>query len=165
MKQASVFLDGKFVGFVDSGGKLVEEIRKMRRSGEMNSEVNVAFFSKTNEVFVNSDEGRVRRPLIVVKNGKGLLTDEHQEKLKKGEWRWKDLIDNGVVEFLDAEEEENAFVALKPETLTPDHTHLEIDHLMILGFASSQLPFPEYNMAPRVLMAAQHAKQIGRAHY
>ena len=159
MKQASVFLDGKFVGFVDNGHKLVDELRKMRRGGGLNNGVNAAYFHKTNEVFVNSDEGRARRPLLVVKQGKPLLTAELSEKLKNGEMHWKDLLEKGIVEFLDAEEEENAFVALNTETLTSEHTHLEIDPLMILGFASSQLPYPEYNMAPRVLMAAQHAKQ------
>ncbi|MFH1057016.1 MAG: DNA-directed RNA polymerase subunit B [Candidatus Micrarchaeota archaeon] len=159
MREASVFLDGKFVGFIDKGFKLVRELREMRRRGELDPEVNVAFYGKTNEVFVNTDEGRVRRPLIVVKNGKGLLTEEHLEKIRKGELHWKQLVENGIIEFLDSEEEENCFIALKPENLTPEHTHLEIDQIMILGFASSQLPFPEYNMAPRVLMAAQHAKQ------
>ncbi|HLC38485.1 MAG TPA: hypothetical protein VJI71_03465, partial [Candidatus Norongarragalinales archaeon] len=137
MKQASVFLDGKFVGFVDNGHKLVDELRKMRRGGGLNNGVNAAYFHKTNEVFVNSDEGRARRPLLVVKQGKPLLTAELSEKLKNGEMHWKDLLEKGIVEFLDAEEEENAFVALNTETLTSEHTHLEIDPLMILGFASS----------------------------
>ena len=97
--------------------------------------------------------------MLVARHGKPLLTQEHVEKLKKGELRWRQLVEQGLVEFLDAEEEENCFVALNEKTLTPEHTHLEISPAMILGFASSQLPFPEYNMAPRVLMAAQHAKQ------
>src|SRR3989344_3131921 len=159
MKRAGVFVDGKFVGFVEHGGKLVLALREMRRQGEVAMQINVAFYAKTNEVFINTDEGRVRRPLVIVKSGKPLLTKEHVDKLAKGELHWKNLVESGLIEFLDAEEEENAFVALTPELVRPDHTHLEIDHSMILGFASSQLPYPEYNMAPRVLMSAQHAKQ------
>src|SRR3990167_4436142 len=159
MKRAGVFVDGKFVGFVEHGGKLVRALREMRRQGEVAMQINVAFYAKTNEVFINTDEGRVRRPLVIVKSGKPLLTKKHVDKLAKGELHWKNLVESGLIEFLDAEEEENAFVALNPENVTPDHTHLEIDHSIILGFASSQLPYPEYNMAPRVLMSAQHAKQ------
>ncbi len=157
--KTSVFLNGRFTGFHDDGETLVEELRKKRREGALDPEVNAAYYPHTNEVFVNSNEGRARRPLIVVEKGKSLLTQEHADRVRKGELKWADLVKNGVIEFLDSEEEENAFVALKEEELTEDHTHLEIDASNILGYASSQIPFPEYNMAPRVLMAAQHTKQ------
>ncbi len=157
--KSSVFLNGRFVGFHDKGEKFVDELRSMRRNGEMDPQANVAFSPKTNEVFINSDAGRARRPLIVVRNGKQAFTADHLEKLNKKELSWDALVKQGVIEYLDAEEEENAFVALHEEDLQPEHTHLEIDPAMILGYASSQVPFPEYNMAPRVLMAAQHTKQ------
>lgn len=152
-------MNGRFVGFHDHGGKLAVEMRDQRRKGELSADVNVAFYERTNEVFVNTDEGRARRPLIVAKNGKPLLTQEHVDKLKRKELVWNDLVESGVIEYLDAEEEENAFVALSQDVLNEKHTHLEIDPVLILGYASAQLPFPEYNMAPRVLMSAQHAKQ------
>ncbi|OIO26793.1 DNA-directed RNA polymerase subunit B [Candidatus Micrarchaeota archaeon CG_4_10_14_0_2_um_filter_55_9] len=157
--KTSIFLNGRFTGFHDDGEVLAEEIRGKRREGKMDSEVNVAYYQHTNEVFVNTDEGRARRPLIVVEKGKSSLTPEHVDRVRRGELGWKDLVKNGVIEFLDAEEEENTLIALKEEDLTADHTHLEIDASNILGYASSQIPFPEYNMAPRVLMAAQHTKQ------
>lgn len=158
-QKASVFLNGRFVGFHASGEKLAGEVRERRRLGELEPWVNVAFFRSTNEIFINTDEGRAVRPLIVVKNGKPSITHEHLERVKRGELHWNDLVENGLVEYLDAEEEENAFVALEEEFLTEAHTHLELDPTSILGYASAQLPFPEYNMAPRVLMAAQHTKQ------
>ncbi|MFH0922727.1 MAG: DNA-directed RNA polymerase subunit B [Candidatus Micrarchaeota archaeon] len=157
--KASVFLNGRFVGFHDNGGKLVGEMRDQRRKGDLASDLNVAYYERTNEVFINTDEGRARRPLIVVKNGKPLLTQELADRLKRRELTWNELVESGVIEYLDAEEEENTFVALNLEALNEKHTHLEIDPVMILGYASAQLPFPEYNMAPRVLMSAQHAKQ------
>lgn len=157
--KTSVYLNGRFVGFHDKGEKLVDELRAMRRAGEMDPQANISFYPKTDEVFINTDAGRARRPLIVVKNGKGLFTAEYLEKLNRKEVTWDDLVKSGIIEYLDAEEEENAFVALHEEDLDVEHTHLEIDPAMILGYASSQVPFPEYNMAPRVLMAAQHTKQ------
>ena len=103
MKRAGVFVDGKFVGFSEHGGKLVRDLREMRRNGDVASQINVAFYARTNEVFINTDEGRVRRPLIVVKNGKPLLTAEHVGKVSKGELRWKNLVEDGLIEFLDAD--------------------------------------------------------------
>ncbi len=162
MEKTSVYINGRFVGFCEDGQKLAREIREKRRQGQLDFQVNVAFYPNTLEVFINSDEGRTRRPLIVVKNNKSMLTPEHIEKVNKGECKWSDLVKQGVLEYLDAEEEENALVALTPSDLKSEvmqFTHLEIDPAAILGFASSQVPYPEYNMAPRVLMASQHTKQ------
>ncbi|MBI5226758.1 DNA-directed RNA polymerase subunit B [Candidatus Micrarchaeota archaeon] len=157
--RTSVYLNGRFVGFHDKGEKLVDELRSMRRTGELDPQSNISFYAKTDEVFINTDAGRARRPLIVVKNGKPTFTPEHLEKINRKEMTWDDLVKQGIIEYLDAEEEENTFIALHEEDLDAEHTHLEIDPAMILGYASSQVPFPEYNMAPRVLMAAQHTKQ------
>ncbi len=157
--KSSIYVNGKFIGFHDNGEKLVKELRDMRRSTELPTEMNVAFYKRTNEVFINTDDGRARRPLIVVKNGKSLYSVELQKQVDEKKIAWKDLVERGVIEYLDAEEEENTFIALDEEELGTDHTHLEIDPVSILGYASAQVPFPEYNMAPRVLMAAQHTKQ------
>ena len=157
--KASVFLNGKFVGFHENGEKLAQEVREKRRAGEMDSQMNVAYYSKTDEVFINTDEGRARRPLIVIKNGKSKLLPEHVEKLKAKEITFEDLVKRGIIEYLDAEEEENAYIAFGPEELKPEHTHMETDPIAMLGYVSNQIPFVEHNMAPRVLMASQHTKQ------
>ncbi len=157
--KSSVFVNGKLVGFSEDGEKIAKDIRDKRRQGEIDTQTNVAFYNKTNEVFINTDDGRARRPLVIIKNGKSQYTSEMQEKVKKGELRWHELVEKGIIEYLDAEEEENTLVAKSEDELDPRHTHVEIDPATILGYASSQVPFPEYNMAPRVLMAAQHTKQ------
>ncbi|VVB69767.1 DNA-directed RNA polymerase subunit B' [uncultured archaeon] len=164
--KSSVFINGRLVGFTENGEKLANELREKRRNGELDYQMNVAFYGRSKEVFINTDGGRARRPLILVVKGKSAFTKELQEKLKNKQTSWDELVKQGVIEYLDAEEEENARVALNEEILEKaskkgeEHfTHLEIDPSNILGFASSNLPFPEYNMAPRVLMAAQHLKQ------
>ena len=155
----SIFVNGKFVGFHENGRKLTEELREKRRSNEISPDVNIAFFEKSKELFVNTDEGRAVRPLIVVEGGKNKYTKQLQDKVKAGELTWNDLVKKGVIEYLDAEEEENTHIAFKEQDLTPKHTHLEIDAAQILGYASSMVPFPEHNSSPRVLMASQHSKQ------
>ena len=124
---AKVFVDGLLIGYHANGEKLAQNLRELRRRGEISTSVNVALYKYPHiqEVWINMDEGRVRRPLIIVKDGKPLLTKEHIEGLKNRTLRFRDLISMGVIEFLDAEEEENALVALKPEDVTPEHTHLE----------------------------------------
>jgi DNA-directed RNA polymerase subunit B len=155
-----IFLDGKYVGSTNEPEKIIGKIKEERRNGIISSQVNVAYYKDLDEIRILTDSGRVRRPLIIVENGKPKLTEEHVEKLKKGEMKWDDLIKNGIIELLDAEEEENAYIALKPEELTPEHTHLEIDPSLILGLSASFIPYPEFNRGDRVNYGA---KMIGQS--
>ncbi|MDD5318165.1 MAG: DNA-directed RNA polymerase subunit B, partial [Candidatus ainarchaeum sp.] len=157
--RCAVYLNGRLIGFHKDGKELVRVLREKRRGGALSPEVNAAYFEPTEEVFVSTDSGRARRPYIVVEAGKPKLTPEISGKLKKGEIGWDWLVKNGVVEYLDAEEEENAFVATGAAALTPEHTHLEIDPVSIVGAVVSQLPYPEHNSSPRVTMACAMSKQ------
>ena len=160
---AKIFVDGNIIGYGDSPQELAREFRERRRRGEISTEVNIAFFLKTQgereEFSVNCDEGRVRRPLIIVENGVPRLQPEHVEKVNSGEWSWEDLVKNGIVEYLDAEEEENAYVALVPEDLSPERTHMEIATYTILGICASTIPYAEHNQSPRNSYQAAMAKQ------
>ena len=156
---SDVFLNGRLIGVYPQPEALVEAIRAKRRRGELNSQVNVAYYYDTHEVQVNCDSGRARRPLIIVKNGESLLKPEHIEKIRNKEWTFDDLVENGIIEFLDAEEEENALIALFPSDITPKTTHLEIEPSTILGISASLIPFAEHNQSPRNTYEAGMAKQ------
>ena len=160
---AKVFVDGNIIGYCNSPEELAKEFRDMRRRGEISTEVNMAYFSKAHgereEAYVNCDEGRVRRPLIIVENGAPKLQQEYVERITSGEWSWEDLVKNGLVEYLDAEEEENAYVALTPEEVAKEHTHLEIATYTILGVCASTIPYAEHNQSPRNSYQAAMAKQ------
>jgi DNA-directed RNA polymerase subunit B len=109
-----VYLNGDFIGYHDDPAILTETVRNLRRSGKLSNEVNVKFDSNTNEVIINCDRGRLRRPLFVVRDGKTVLNEEMLEKLRMGEYTVNDLISEGAIEWLDAEEEENAYISVFP---------------------------------------------------
>ncbi|MEM7826185.1 MAG: DNA-directed RNA polymerase subunit B [Candidatus Aenigmatarchaeota archaeon] len=155
-----VFLDGKFIGTTEEPQKLAQEIREKRRKGLISPQINVAYHEHLDELRILTDSGRVRRPLIIVENGKPKLTQEHIEKIKAGQMSWEDLIKNGIIEYVDAEEEENCYIALKEEDLTPQHTHLEINPAVILGLSASFIPFTEFNRGDRVNYGA---KMVGQS--
>ena len=64
MPEANVYLNGKFIGLCSDPLKLVSNIRELRAEGKIPSMVNVAYYKDTNEVVINCDAGRVRRPLM-----------------------------------------------------------------------------------------------------
>lgn len=160
---AKVFVDGNIIGFCANPRELVDVFRERRRSGEISTEVNIAYFTKeqseAEEIHANCDEGRVRRPLIIVENGVPKLQSKHLEKIALGEWNWEDLVKNALVEYLDASEEENAYIALANDQVKKVHTHLEIATYTILGIGTSTIPYPEHNQSPRNSYQAAMAKQ------
>ncbi|TAJ44914.1 DNA-directed RNA polymerase subunit B [Methanofollis fontis] len=159
MKKSRVFLDGSLIGLVENPVELVEKARAMRRHGAISNEVNIAYEEFNGDVVINTDRGRARRPLIVLKDGKPLITNEDLADLASSEATFGDIIHRGLIEFVDAEEEENLFIAITEDAVTPDHTHLEIDPSLILGIGAAHVPFPEHNASPRVTMGAGMVKQ------
>ncbi|MFX1559088.1 MAG: DNA-directed RNA polymerase subunit B [Promethearchaeota archaeon] len=158
-KWADVFLNGRLVGVHPAPQVLAKTIRQKRRAGEIDHQTNIAYYEDTHEVQVNCDAGRVRRPVIVVENGKSQLTDEHLRMVLETEWGFLDLLRNGTVEFIDAEEEENTLIAMYPDEIGPNTTHMEIVPSTILGISAALIPFPERNQSPRNVYMAGMAKQ------
>ncbi len=154
-----VFLNGKYVGDVESPETFVSQIREERRKNNLSANVNVQNDVVHNVVFIETGKGRLRRPLIVVKDGKSLLSDKHVQQLEKKEIVFTDLVKQGFVEYLDASEEENAVVAFNEDDLTHDHTHLEVAPLDIFGLIGSYVPFSNHSPGARISMGAKNQKQ------
>ncbi|MFP3227515.1 MAG: DNA-directed RNA polymerase subunit B [Caldisphaera sp.] len=158
---AKVFLNGSPIGYVENGEELVKKLREMRRKGGLSFEVGIALIKgeNSNEVYINTDEGRLLRPLIIVENGKPKLTKEIISKVNNGELKFWDLVRMGVVELIDPDEEENAYIAERVEDVNNDTTHLELWVTGIFGVAASTIPFMEHNQSPRNTYQSAMAKQ------
>jgi DNA-directed RNA polymerase subunit B len=65
----------------------------------------------------------------------------------------------GMIELVDANEEENCYVSVELKHLEKTHTHLEIFASAILGVGASIIPYPEHNQSPRNTYESAMAKQ------
>ncbi|ERG98640.1 MAG: DNA-directed RNA polymerase subunit B [Haloquadratum sp. J07HQX50] len=158
-REAKVYVNGSLVGTHEDPQELADQIRQARRRGEISEMVNVSVKDRTREVIVNADSGRARRPLIVVEDGEPLLGNPEIEAVKEGDLEFENLVDRGYIEFIDAEEEEDIYVAVDEDEITEDHTHLEIDPQLIFGIGAGMIPYPEHNASPRITMGAGMMKQ------
>jgi len=159
-----VFVDGRLIGYIKDGDKLADDLRSLRRSSKMHAHVGVALQKAevqgaTRRLYVNCNAGRVLRPLIVVKNGKPLIESETLKKLDTRLVSWIDLLKMGLIELVDANEEENCYIAMDSSRVYEDHTHLEIFTPAILGAGASIIPYPEHNQSPRNTYESAMAKQ------
>ncbi|MCI4344893.1 MAG: DNA-directed RNA polymerase subunit B [Thermoplasmata archaeon] len=120
-RAARVYVNGNLIGLHSTPVELVKEIRDRRHSGSLSPtlgdktyEINVRYDEEMNEVIVHCDPGRLRRPLIVVKSGVPRVTRSDLDELAQGTLSHGDLIRQGKVEWVDAEEEEDALIAVEP---------------------------------------------------
>jgi len=154
-----IFLNGRFVGEAENPKQFVENLRDKRRKSMLPMEFSIRYDDDRDMIFLTTETGRLIRPLIVVKSGKSLLTSEHMTLIKEGKMVFSDLVKQGIVEYLDAAEEDNALIALKDSGITPDHTHMEIDPIALLGLVTSLIPFADHDPGSRLGKGSKTQKQ------
>ncbi|KZF24297.1 DNA-dependent RNA polymerase II RPB140 [Xylona heveae TC161] len=194
-----VFVNGVWVGVHRDPTHLVNTVISLRRRHMISHEVSLVRDIRDREFKIFTDAGRVCRPLFVIDNdpkspnrGNLVLNKEHimrleddkeldpnldPEEKEERTFGWKGLVNTGVVEYLDAEEEETAMIVMTPEDLEisrqlqagyalPEDksdpnkrvkapinptahtwTHCEIHPSMILGICASIIPFPDHNQS------------------
>jgi DNA-directed RNA polymerase II subunit RPB2 len=65
----------------------------------------------------------------------------------------------GVVEYVDPYEQNEAFVVNFPEHIVPEATHMEIHPCTIVSIVNGMIPFANYNQSPRNQLSCAQSKQ------
>ncbi|KAH6582429.1 hypothetical protein BASA61_008538 [Batrachochytrium salamandrivorans] len=183
-----IFLNGMWVGIHRDPDQLVSTLRRLRRSVDVSPEVSVVRDVRDRELRLCTDSGRIARSLFVVTPDQNLvLTKDLVQEIHEGKKQWKDLLSEGVVEYIDTEEEETVMICMTPDDLaearlaasgqaqtrqqvgtgrlksatvyTRNYTHCEIHPSMILGICASIIPFPDHNQSPRNVYQSAMGKQ------
>ncbi|MFQ3321275.1 MAG: DNA-directed RNA polymerase subunit B [Candidatus Thalassarchaeaceae archaeon] len=116
-----VHVNGDIFGLHKRPQKLVSQFKRRRRQGKIRHEVSIRHDTENKDVFINTDRGRILRPLLVIDNGSLTLSKAHLDALRSNELDFNDLVRTGVVEWIDAEEEEDLLIAPRPYDL-PSHS-------------------------------------------
>ena len=165
-----VFINGSWIGNVLDPFELYNSLKIKKYKGIINIYTSITFDIKRKEIRVCNDAGRLTRPILRVKDNKLLLTPEIMARVKSHELTWDDLltdckIDNSVIEYIDAEEQNLSMIAMDPSDLTKKasfiykYTHCELHPSTIFGILASCIPFPEHNQSPRNTYQCAMGKQ------
>lgn len=207
-----VFLNGVWFAVILRDPKfLVDHFRALRRAGTIDAQLSLVWDIRDKEFKISGDAGRIIRPLFIVDSdpssenaGNLVLNKAHIQRIdntvasresglpieqwEEAPFGWRDLLRMGVVEYLDAEEEETAMIIMTPEDLSDSRakhmgmeieasedplsridpllnpqshtfTHCEIHPSMILGVCASIIPFPDHNQSPRNTYQSAMGKQ------
>jgi DNA-directed RNA polymerase subunit B len=149
-KGEDVFFNGRFIGYVDNPDDFAKRARIERRAGNLPREMSIRHDKELNMIVMSTEVGRVLRPLIIVESGASKLKDDHLVLLGNDKIKWTDLINQGIVEYIDAAEEDNALVALFDKDISNENTHLEIHPIDLFGLITSLVPFGNHDQSSRL---------------
>ena len=155
-----ILVNGRLYQYVVSASvdSLVRHMRALRRSATIASDATVAVVD--GHVLVDTDSGCLMRPLLRVDRlhelprifrevPHGHLVDH--------------LFQNGILEYIDKQEEESLRVALSPLVEPKEgwgaYTHCELDPSLIAGLCGGCIPFAEFNQSPRNTYQSAMMKQ------
>ena len=164
-----IFVNGSWVGITRTPSELVNTLRDLRRAVTIPIEVSVTWQIRDKEIQIWSDPGRCLRPLYIVdiESQELKLTREHIDMIANKEWTFDDLVTNGLIEFIDVEEEDTIMCVMDVKFFQEEaarvysrqYTHCEIHPAMMLGICASIIPFPDHNQSPRNVYQSAMGKQ------
>ena len=94
-----------------------DELVSMRRRGIIDVFTSISWYIQLNELYINTEAGRIVRPLLIVDNNKLRIKKKHIEDLKNNKIKWNDLIlpqngEEGVIEYIDSSEANVSMIAM-----------------------------------------------------
>jgi DNA-directed RNA polymerase II subunit RPB2 len=171
-----VFVNGSIVGYIYDAKYTLSRFREARRVGEVDTYTSMSWNIDDSVIDVWSDGGRLTRPVFYVDD---TAVPSYADKrliagIENGAYSWNALVGGGdatsttsvkstraLVEYIDTNEQDVAYIAMSPEDITgkTTHTHVEIHPSLMLGVMGNQIVFPENNQLPRDLFSCGQSKQ------
>jgi DNA-directed RNA polymerase II subunit RPB2 len=201
-KYTKVFMNGEWIGLTEEPKKLYHKMKELKYQGRIDATTSVVHDIRSElecrELHVNCSGGRMFRPVLVAKDNKLVLNKEHirmialdgkETNTKVASWNKFMSRNPGVIEYIDAEEQFHAMLAMFPSDLKQSrdrshvsykdlsevefrsapnryddsvyvrHTHCEFHPSMHIGVVASNITFCNCNQGPRNMFQFSQAKQ------
>ena len=81
------------------------------------------------------------------------------QKLADNYINFDDFVHDGLVEYLDVNEENDSYIAVYESDINEETTHLEIEPFTLLGVCAGLIPYPHHNQSPRNTYQCAMGKQ------
>ena len=172
--RSKIFINGSWIGITEHPEEIMKRLLTQRRMSIISKEISIVNNFVNKEIRIYTDSGRTQRPLFIVEkytnkeNEDALrlkITKKNIRDLEEDKINFDYLVNKGIIEYLDVEEEESSMIAMKIDDLVSHkdycftYTHCEIHPAMILGVSASIIPFPDHNQSPRNVYQSAMGKQ------
>ena len=171
--ECRVFVNGAWVGIVRASVmtniEVVRFLRRAKRVGRINPYTSIVFNPRLNEVWMNTEGGRLLRPLLAAEAMRELLANPSIPRPWDVSKEWNDVMrwtspgGHSLIEYVDPGESETLLICMFPKDLLAerggDYTHCEVHPSTILGTMASNIPFPDHNQSPRNTYQSAMGKQ------
>lgn len=170
--KTQIFVNGNWMYVTQKPKKIVDLLVHLRRTGILHVHTSVVWRIADNRIEVYTDAGRCTRPLYILDNfGNYRVNNDIIGDIEKCKLKWNDLlvgtvqghhygnmsIKEGIIEFMDVQEQENSMISITDSRLqengtkaiTYKYTHAEIHPSFIQGVLASIIPFSDHNQSPR----------------
>ena len=156
-QEIKVFLNGILIGITKEPFDLLDELKQLRKIKLLPHDVSISYDDLDEEIKIYSDDGRLIRPVFTLDEEK----ENTQLKITPEDGtNWDELVDKGLITYIDNNEINNAVVAFHPNELTKYHNdYCEIAPAMMLGVMASIIPFSSNSQSPRNCYQSSMGKQ------
>jgi len=145
-----VLLNGIILGVTKNPVELYNKLKEGKKTFQLHPHTSIVWNIEKNEISIESDSGRLVRPLFRVTNGKLM-----EEPLNKS---WDSWVGQ-TIEYIDPAESDHILISMLPKDVTIRHTHCEIHPTLMLGHMASTIPMSDHNQSPRNTYQSAMGKQ------
>jgi DNA-directed RNA polymerase II subunit RPB2 len=149
--EVSIVVNGVIIAHTEDPINVYKILKDAKTSCRIHPHISIAWNVIGKAIIVETDAGRLVRPVFRVRNGK--LMDAPEDKSNWNSWI------STCVEYIDPSESDVVKIAMMPEDITPLHTHCEIHPQMILGHMAATIPLSDHNQSPRNTYQSAMGKQ------